>query len=61
MYERFSDLERVSKAMKALEQYNSEDPCYTETCQQIKNQLHQAISHETGYHSGMSQYSNLNA
>lgn len=60
MYQRFTDIERVSKAMKALEQINVEDPCYSEACQQIQSQLHQAISHESGHHAHMSQYSNLN-
>ncbi|MCF6137513.1 hypothetical protein [Pseudalkalibacillus berkeleyi] len=59
MYERYSDIEKVCKAMKTLEDINGKDPCYSTACTDIQSQLHEAISFESGYQLNMSKYANV--
>ncbi|MCF6408169.1 hypothetical protein [Pseudalkalibacillus salsuginis] len=58
MYERHHDIERVTKAMNALEGLN--EPCYEGVCERIRDQLENAIAFESGYHRDMSKYSSMN-
>ncbi|WP_261129047.1 hypothetical protein [Bacillus sp. Marseille-Q3570] len=55
MYDRYSDIERVTQAMKALK--SLDEPCYEDACKNISDELHDAIAFETGNHRDMSRYS----
>jgi hypothetical protein len=57
MYDRFTDIERISKAVKMLEQLNGEYACYGGVCQTVRQELEKAISYETGIHPDMTRYS----
>ncbi|WP_349407512.1 hypothetical protein [Pseudalkalibacillus sp. SCS-8] len=59
MYERYSDIERVTKAMQALQQIDAKHQCYSTSCESIQHQLNEAIAFEAGHHPDMSRYSKL--